>query len=54
MIVELKINKFNNIREAELMWAKDKYRSLYRGLRFLVNLDMSRAEGTSLFKPVDK
>lgn len=54
MIVELKINKFSNIREAELMWAKDKYRGLYRGLRFLVTPDMSRAEGASLFKPVGK
>jgi hypothetical protein len=49
-IVELKINKFNDIREVEVMWAKDNY----WGIRFLVNLDLSRSEVASLFKPVSK
>ncbi len=47
-LVELKNNKFNDIREAEVMWKRDGY----IGLNFLVKIDVTKKEVAEFFKPM--
>ena len=46
--VELKINKFNDFREAKVMWKREKY----LGLEFLVNFDAEKDEAARLLRPI--
>lgn len=46
--VELKINKFNDFRQAKIMWKRGKY----LGLEFLVNFDIEKDEVAKLLKPI--
>ncbi len=46
--VELKINKFNDFREAKVMWKRGKY----LGLEFLVSFDTEKDEMAKLLRPI--
>ena len=48
--VELKINKFNDFREAKVMWKRDAF----LGLEFLVNFDAEKDEAARLLKPIGR
>jgi hypothetical protein len=48
--VELKINKFNDFRQAKVMWRKGKF----LGLEFLINFDHEKDEATKLLKPIGR
>lgn len=48
--IEIKINKFNDLRRAEIMWAgKDDF-----GIRFLVKINKNQEKMSELFKIVGK
>ena len=48
--VNIKINKFNDLRRAEVMWSRDGT----VGLRFVVRVDPLQKEMVEFFKLVDK
>ncbi len=48
--VNMKINKFNDLRRSEVMWSRDG--SL--GLRFVVRIDKKQKAMAEFFKLVDK
>ncbi len=47
-VVELKNNKFNDIREAEVVWKREGF----LGLNFLVKIDTTRKEVAEFFKMI--
>ena len=46
--VELKNNKFNDLRDAEVVW----YRDGYYGLNFLVKIDVTAPGVADFFRPM--
>ncbi len=48
--VDLKINKFNDLRRSKVMWARDGY----TGLQFLVKVDRNEESMSGFFKLIDK
>ena len=48
-LVELKITKINDFREAEIVWKTENF----IGLNFLVRIDPKNAEVALLFRPIN-
>jgi len=46
MLVDLKINKFNDVRQTKVMWKRDSY----TGLQFTVKIDEGKAHMSEFFK----
>ncbi len=48
--VDLKINKFDDFRRAEVVWKRDGY----IGIRFMVNIDKNNEKVSSFFRLINK
>ena len=48
--VDLKINKFNDLRRCKVMWVREGY----IGLRFLVKIDKAKEGMSDFFKLIEK